>query len=134
MNIGNKLLVIAILFGLLFSFGVNETFAHCGKCGMGEKEEIEAVTKASPVTFKAEVICLGCSLKKEQGAKALCSIYGHANALRTEDGKIWTILENDVSTELINSHDYAGKEVEIIGKKFANSSVIEVESFKVIEE
>jgi hypothetical protein len=39
-------------------------------------------------------------------------------------------LENDKSTELINNHDYAGKEVEIKGKRLPDAQTIEVESFK----
>jgi len=132
MNIRRKFVVTAILLGLLFSFGLSETFAGCGKCGMGE-EKVEAVTGASPITLEAEVICLGCSLKKEQGAKAQCSIYGHRNALRA-DGEIWTILENDEATELINSHEYAGKIVKIEGKSFPGTHIIQVGSFEVIEE
>ena len=79
--------------------------------------------------IQGKVICFGCTLKGERGAKAQCSLYGHTNAIRTNDGKIWTILENDQSTELIHNHDYAGKEIEIKGKKFAEAQTIEVESF-----
>lgn len=91
----------------------------------------EAVTESG--TFQATVVCLGCTLKKEQGAKAQCSVYGHKNALKTADGKIWSILENDASTELLNNHEYAGKRVEIAGKKIPEAQVIQVDSFKVIE-
>ena len=48
--------------------------------------------------------------------------------------KIWTILENDKSTELINDHDYAGKDIEIKGKRFAEAQIIEVDTFKVLSE
>ena len=84
--------------------------------------------------IKGKVVCQGCTLKKEKGAKAQCSIYGHINAIKTKDGKIWTILENDKSTELINNHDYAGKDIEIKGKKFAEAQIIEVDTFKVLSE
>ncbi len=127
-----KLIVLTSLLILGFNLLVGELYAGCGMCAMGEKD-VDIVTQASPVTLKAKVICLGCALKKEQGAKAQCSVYGHQHALKTEDNKIWTILENDVSTTLINSHEYAGKEVEITGKKFGGSQIIELESFKFIE-
>lgn len=91
-------------------------------------------TKEKHETIQGKVICLGCTLKKEKGAKAQCSIYGHTNAIRTKDGKIWSILENDKSTELINSHDYAGKSIEIKGRKIKEAQTIEVESFKVLSE
>ncbi len=126
-----KLFGFFVSLALLSNVWIGEVYAHCGGCGVGEK--VEAITQASPVTLKAKVICLGCALKKEQGAKAQCSIYGHKNALKTEDGRVWTILENDVSKELINSHEYAGKEVEIAGKVFANTQIIEIETFKLVE-
>jgi hypothetical protein len=88
------------------------------------KDEYEIIT--------GKVICQGCTLKKEKGAKAQCSIYGHINAIRTKDGKIWTILENDNSTELINNHDYEGSDIEIRGKRFDEARVIEVASFKIL--
>lgn len=128
-----RLLGFVVSLALLSNVWIGEAYAHCGMCGMGG-EKVEAATQTSPVTLKAKVICLGCTLKKEQGARAQCSVYGHQHALKTEDGKIWTILENDASTELINSHEYTGKEVEVTGKKFNEAQVIEVESFKVIEE
>jgi len=128
-----KLFGFVVLSVLFFHLWIGEASAHCGMCGMGEEDNVEAVTKATPVTLKAKVICLGCSLKKEQGAKAQCSIYGHKNALKTEDGRVWTILENDVSKELINSHEYAGKEIEIAGKIFSGTQIIEIETFKLVE-
>ena len=128
-----KLVGFVILFVLVFNVWISEAGAGCGGCDAGGAK-VDAVTEASPVSFKAEVICLGCSLKKGQGAKANCSLYGHVNALKSEDGRIWTILENDVSTDLINSHEYAGKKIEITGKKFGGTQVIEIETFKIIEE
>ena len=82
-------------------------------------------------TIEGEVVCLGCSLKKEQSASAQCSIYGHTHALKTEDGEVLTFLENDESTDLINNHDYKGKKVKIKGRRFQGSNVVEVDSVKV---
>jgi len=126
-----RLLGFVVSLALLFNVWISEASASCGGCGTGEK--VDTITQATPVTLKAKVICLGCALKKEQGAKAQCSIYGHKNALKTEDGRVWTILENDVSKELINSHEYAGKEIEIAGKIFGSTQIIEIENFKLVE-
>jgi len=112
-----------VLAGVLFYAG--PVFAHCGVCGVG------AATEEAATAINGKVICLGCTLKKEQGAKAQCSIYGHKNGLQTPDGKIWTFLENDNSAKLINDHGLAGKNVEIKGKKLDNANYIEVESYKV---
>ncbi|MBU4149643.1 MAG: hypothetical protein KKB52_04775, partial [Candidatus Omnitrophica bacterium] len=128
-----KLVGFIILLVLVLNVWISEAAAaNCGGCGEGEAK-VDAVTEASPVSFKAKVICLGCALKKGQGAKANCSLYGHVNVLKSEDGRIWTILENDISTDLINSHEYAGKQIEITGKKFGGTQVIEIESLKLVE-
>ncbi|MBT9143329.1 MAG: hypothetical protein DDT32_01784 [Syntrophomonadaceae bacterium] len=83
--------------------------------------------------IRGEMVCPSCVLKKEQGAKAQCSIYGCPLALRLDDGQILTLLENDQSTELVrNKAKYNGKKVEIKGRIFPNTQIIEVESFKVI--
>ncbi|MCM8778538.1 MAG: hypothetical protein NC834_01960 [Candidatus Omnitrophica bacterium] len=57
-------------------------------------------TKYEYEIIKGKVICQGCTSK------------------------------NDKSTELINNHNYAGKDIEIGGEKFADAQIIEVESFK----
>jgi len=128
-----KLAGFAILLILVLNVWTSEASANCGGCGAGVAK-VDAITEASPVSFNAKVICLGCALKKGQGAKANCSLYGHVNALKSEDGRIWTILENDISTDLINLHEYAGKQVEITGKKFGGTQVIEIETFKIVGE
>ncbi|MBU4342440.1 MAG: hypothetical protein KKG01_05565 [Candidatus Omnitrophica bacterium] len=132
MKLDLKLAGVVVLLALVFNVWTSEAYASCGGCGAGG-ESVDAVTEALPVSFKAEVICLGCALKKGQGAKTQCSLYGHVNALKSEDGRIWTILENDASTGLINSHEYAGKQVEITGKKFGGTQIIEIENFKLVE-
>ena len=103
-------------------------------CGVGRDSLVYAQEEKSGEVIKGEIICLGCTLKKEKGAKAQCSLYGHINGLRTSDGKIWTILENDNSTKLINSHELAGKKVEIEGKKYEDAHYIEVVSYRVLGE
>lgn len=97
--------------------------------GFSQGEETQ-----STEVIKGKVICLGCTLKKEQGAKADCSVYGHKHGLRTDDGKIWSFLENDNSADLIQNHDYNGSDVEITGRKLDNAQIIEVESFKIAPE
>ena len=124
--------VFIVVVVLVLGFCKTDVFADCGMCGVDGEHVEEELSNIK--TFQATAICLGCTLKKEQGAKALCSVFGHKNALRTEDGKIWTILENEASAELINLHEYAGEKIQIKGKKFADTQVVEVTSFKVLGE
>ena len=116
-----RMLTRILILGLLVTSSASFGFAE-GEIGEGYE------------TIQGKVICLGCTLKSEKGAKAQCSLYGHTNAIRTVDGKIWSILENDQSTDLVKNHDYAGKDVEISGKKFVDAQTIEVGSFKALSE
>ena len=119
--------ITALLVLFLTLFLSNSVFAHCGACGVAAA----AQTVSSTETIKGDIVCLGCTLKKEQGAKAQCSVYGHVNGLRTSDGRIWTFLENDNSTKLVNDHSLVGKSVEIKGKKYKDVNYIEVEGYEI---
>jgi len=109
----------------------------------------DAVTQATPrlghdeVVITGKVICLGCHLKKERGAKAQCSIYGHTNAIVLEkvidhqgkklnelNGKIYEFLRNDQSDKLIKDYSYVGKTIIVIGKIYPEANIIEVNFFK----
>lgn len=105
----------------------------------------DAVTQATPklssdeVVVTGKIICLGCHLKKEKGAQAQCSIYGHTNAIVLEKvvdhhgkkfdelkGKIYQFLHNDASDKLIKDHSYTGKILVIVGKIYPEANLIEV--------
>ena len=113
----------------------------------------DAITTATPklqageIVATGKVICLGCSLKKDKGANAQCSIYGHTNAIVLEKvidhqgkklnelkGKIYQFLHNDQSDSLIKDHSYVGKTVIVVGKIYPEANTIEVNFFKVKEE
>lgn len=88
--------------------------------------------------------CVGCALKKDFGAGAQCSVYGHQHALAVNqvvgpDGKElneWKgttlfYLENDPSTALINQHH--GEKLSVHGKIYVVPRVLEVTSFEVVD-
>ena len=97
----------------------------------GEKEEKEAVKKAEHVSLKGKLVCLGCDLKKAEGARAACSVYGHTHALKTEDGKYINFLENQYSADLIKGEKYHDKPIEMDGIYFVDANVLDVETFTV---
>src|SRR3989338_8604172 len=70
-----------------------------------------SVADEETTTIQGTVVCLGCTLKKTEGANAACKIYGHKHGLATEDGDLYSFLENKNSEEVINSDKYAMKEV-----------------------
>ena len=79
-------------------------------------------------TIDGKVVCLGCDLKKGQGARAECTEFGHRHALKTADGKIINLLENKYSADLIKGK-YHDKDVNVHGVYFASANVLDVESF-----
>lgn len=87
-------------------------------------------------TVEGENFCLGCSLKKEKGAAAQCSKYGHRHALKvskaTVDGKDrpemkgWVLhyLDTDSAQPVIKENHE--KTVKITGKVYPDDRVLEV--------
>ncbi len=57
------------------------------------------------VTLKGELVCIGCSLKKMDGANAQCDLYSHhAIGFKTPDGLLWSIVDNAKGHDVIRSH------------------------------
>jgi hypothetical protein len=103
-------------------------------------QEREAVEKqqGAPIVVTGENICLGCTLKKESGAAAQCSVFGHKHVLRVAQasldgkdapdlkGKILNYLPTDKSKDLIDKHH--GETLTVAGKVYADARVLEVAS------
>ncbi|MEE8190421.1 MAG: hypothetical protein V3T79_02365 [Candidatus Scalindua sediminis] len=95
------------------------------------------------LTLTGKNYCVGCSLKKAEGAAAQCSIYGHKHALKVEKavdskgkeiselkGATLHYLENDASVELFKGKKYHGENVSIIGNVHLDERVVDVKSHK----
>ena len=82
-------------------------------------------------TLEGKLVCLGCDLKKSDGAHAACSIYGHKHALKTKDGKHINFLENDYSKDLINGEKYHNKGISVAGVYYDKANMLDVETFTV---
>lgn len=158
---------LSLILVMLFLAG---TFVMAKEPGSKKRKKskpqpIEAVTTATPETKKDEavitgkVICVGCTLKKEKGANAQCSIYGHKSALKVEKvvfsgdwkpdpkykgkwppsdlpnpdpaykGKILSFLPNDRSAELLKTKHH-GKKVTIVGRIYPKANMLEVRFVK----
>lgn len=110
-----------------------------------QSESKSKESKAPTVTVIGQNICLGCSLKKERGAQAQCSVYGHRHVIRvekvvTESGKELSelkgialhYLDTDKSKDLVGGHH--GERMKVTGRYYGPERVIEVESFEGVEE
>ena len=87
--------------------------------------------KAAHESFDGTLVCLGCDLKKAEGARAACSAFGHKHALKTADGKYISLLENQYSKDLVAGEKYHNQKVSIHGIYHANANQLDVETFTV---
>jgi hypothetical protein len=88
-------------------------------------------TKAAHETFDGTLVCLGCDLKKAEGARAACSVFGHKHALKTADGKYVNLLENQYSKDLLAGEKYHDKQISIHGIYYATANQLDVETFTI---
>ena len=110
-------------------------FAMMLCAGAMAQEEKKA---AKETTLTGTLECVGCTLKKEYGAKAQCSVYGHQHGLKTANGKIYTFLENDQSKDLRAGESKEqghlhGKKVQVTGRVLPKTQIIDVTSYKVVK-
>ncbi|MBI3099483.1 MAG: hypothetical protein HYY93_14835 [Planctomycetes bacterium] len=94
-----------------------------------------AEPKVIEATVVGENFCLGCALKKEKGAAAQCSKYGHRHALKVSSAtgagkdlpemKGWILhyLDTDAAQPLIKEHH--GETLTLKGKVYAEERVLE---------
>ena len=108
------LIVVAVVFGALVIADAQQSRAE-GK----------------HASFDGKLVCLGCTLKSEEGARAECKTYGHTHALKTEDGKFITFIENKYSEDLFKGEKYHNKDVWVHGVYYANANQLDVDSYKI---
>ena len=85
------------------------------------------------VQFSAELVCLGCSLKKISGANAQCGLYTlHDVGIRLGDGSLWSIVNNSAGHDVIRGHELIiGKQAEIAGWMYPNANHIEIDTISI---
>ncbi len=91
----------------------------------------EKVEKSEHATFDGKLVCLGCDLKKAEGARAACSAFGHRHALKTKDGKYVNFLDNQYSADLLKGEKYNNKDITVHGVYYADANLVDVETFTV---
>ncbi len=84
------------------------------------------------LVLEGEVVCRDCELERMYGARTMCARNGHRGAVKTADGKIWNLMDNDVSDALIHNDALRGKRIRIRGKIYRRADALEVESYEVL--
>ena len=86
------------------------------------------------VTLKGDMVCIGCSMKKMDGANAQCNLYTHhAIGFRTADGLLWSIVDNEKGHDVIRAHRLLEKGVKasITGWIYPSAHFIEIDEIDV---
>ncbi len=85
------------------------------------------------VTVKGDLVCIGCSLKKMNGANAQCSLYSqHAIGFKSADGTLWSIVDNAKGHDIIRAHNLLGKKkATITGWIYPLAHFIEIDDIRV---
>lgn len=116
---------LLILLSALAVFGLSAAPA-----GAGGWDKEKGLSKTKIV---GELICVGCSLKRMDGANAQCGLYAqHALGVKTSDGTFWNIIDNATGHEVIRGHGFLdGKQITIDGYIYPVANMIEIDSFEV---
>jgi hypothetical protein len=109
----------------------------------GKDAKPAAVAAVSQVSLVGTNYCSGCALKKQNGAAAQCSKYGHRHSLKVEKavdasgkelpdmaGRTLAYLENDKSEKLFRGEAFHGERVEVKGRLYAPEGIVEVQEYK----
>jgi len=87
----------------------------------------------SKMTLTGELVCVGCSLKKLDGANAQCSIYAqHLIGFKAGDGTLWSIVDNEKGHDVTRSHTLVNKKkATITGYMYPLAHFIEIIDIEV---
>src|SRR6185436_17570803 len=84
------------------------------------------------VEIAGTIVCLGCTLEKQSGADAQCTLHAkHAQGLLASDGTLHTFVDNAKGHIVMTNEKLRGKEVKILGWKYPKSNYIEVSKYQV---
>jgi len=85
------------------------------------------------MALSGELVCIGCTLKKLDGANAQCNLYSHhAIGFKAQDGTLWSIVDNAKGHDIIRSHNLLEKKkATISGYLYPLAHYIEIDTIKV---
>ena len=82
------------------------------------------------VEIQGTIVCVGCTLEKEGGAEAQCTLHAkHAQGLLGTDGLLYTFLDNAKGHHVITNDKLRGKEIKVVAWKYPKSQVIELSKY-----
>lgn len=93
---------------------------------------VAALAVARPIDLEATVLCRDCTLHERHGEAALCDRFGHRGALATSDGRLWNIMEQDGSLDLVHDEAMLGQRVRVHGTLYRDAGTIAVDSYELL--
>ncbi len=86
------------------------------------------------VEIEGSIVCIGCTLEKTAGADAQCTLHAkHAQGLLDAEGKLWTFVDNAKGHIVMTNDKLRGKELKVMGWKFAKGQYLELSKYQVKE-
>jgi hypothetical protein len=95
-------------------------------------EAIVQLSDPKTVVLNATVLCRDCELKHRHGERTICDRIGHHGAIVTSDGRIWNIVEQPGSHDLIYDNSLLGRKVRVRAKLFRDVGSIAVETYQIL--
>lgn len=84
------------------------------------------------VVLQATVMCRDCELKHRHGERTICERIGHHGAIVTSDGRIWNIVEQPASHDLIYDNALLGRKVRVRARLFRDAGSIAVGTYQIL--
>jgi len=91
-----------------------------------------AAGATGPVTLEGTLVCRDCELEHDYGEGALCAKNGHRGAIATADGRIWNIVEQPASRDLVHNSSWLGRTVRVRARLYRHAGTVAVEHFTIL--
>lgn len=85
---------------------------------------------SSEVVLRGVLLCRDCELEHRYGITAPCKQIGHHGAIATADGRIWNLVEQTASAELIHDESLLGRQIVVHGRVFRGARALVIESYQ----
>lgn len=87
---------------------------------------------SGPIDIEGTLVCRDCELSEEYGERVMCDRTGHRGAIATQDGRIWNIVEQPGSADLVHDSALLGKTVRIRARLFRRAGSLAVDSYTIV--
>ena len=91
-----------------------------------------APASSAPVDLEGTIVCRDCELSHQSGENVMCDRVGHRGAIATDDGRIWNIVEQPGSTDLVRDSALLGKTVRVRARLFRRAGALAVDSYRIV--